>query len=137
MGGGHEFCHQSRTTTATTTEPLPRFYIFTFFQTSSPPAGRGVYSHRAVSIFSTLASGFALPDPSCRGTAIMPSAGVVAEEDFMRPTNTVEVSSKNGAHNVKTLLRSVVPVCTGTLSTASPMPSPLPVVASRDSLGDT
>ena len=70
----------------------------------------------AVSILSTLASGSALPDLTPRSLVIHPEIGVVIKEDFSGmsfPATPAEVSRKNGAHNVKTLLCFEVPPCTG------------------------
>ena len=77
-----------------------------------------------ISILSTLASGLALPDLTTRATVIRPEIGVVIKEDDPKSSfsaTPAEVSRKNGAHNVKTLLGFVVPPCTGqcTISFAS------------------
>ena len=78
-----------------------------------------------ISILSTLASGLALPDLTLRSLIIHPEICVVIKEDSSKTSlpkpDIVEVSRRNGAHNVKTLLGFVVPPCTGqcTISFAS------------------
>jgi len=102
-----------------TTEPPPDFYI-------SPLSKHKKHFHllptmrftliAAISILSTLASGLALPDLTPRSLVIRPEIGVVIKEDFPTtsfPAAPAEVSRRNGAHNVKTLLCFVVPPCSG------------------------
>jgi len=70
----------------------------------------------AISILSTLASGLALPDLTPRATVIRPEIAAVIKEDFPRtpyPGIIAEVSRRNGAHEVRTLLGFAVPACTG------------------------
>ena len=70
----------------------------------------------AVSILSTLASGFALPDLVRRATVIGPSIAIVVKSEFpdtpSPPTNMTEVSSDQRG-DTDTLLGFVVPACTG------------------------
>jgi len=68
-------------------------------------------------ILSALASGLALPDLTPRGAPIRPAIAIVIKEDFPNtpfpPTNSAEVSGNNGVHNVRTLIKIIVPACNG------------------------
>ncbi|CUS14186.1 unnamed protein product [Tuber aestivum] len=78
----------------------------------------------AVSALSTVVSGLALPNLVLRAPQIFrPAVGLVVKEDnpntAFPPTNTVEVSRKNGQHNVKTLLGFSLPPLPGKVCTIS------------------
>jgi len=107
------------TITVTTEPPHPHFYTPPTFEIEKRLHLRIMKFTliTAVSVLSTLASGFALPGLFPRTTAIRPSIAIVVRGDSANtpfpPTNIAEVALAQPGGMAETLLGFVVPPCTG------------------------